>query len=142
MHRLEPVARIRQRAVHDGGERIGEIALLQRLAQRDFLDAARIGGNHFLVHGTRRLARLRRRNKACRERGDKACARFRQGQAARRKGVPVEKKSGEREGVGKIGRQFPARLGRAGSRAAATACRDRPRRRRATPRGPILARRK
>ena len=30
--RLEPVARVRQRAMHDGGQRIGEIALLERLA--------------------------------------------------------------------------------------------------------------
>ena len=44
MHRLQPVARIGQRAVHDGGERIGEIALLQRLAQRDLLDIAPVGG--------------------------------------------------------------------------------------------------
>ena len=58
VHRLEPVARIRQRAMHDGGERVSEIALLERLAQRDFLDPARIGGNHFLVHGGQALARL------------------------------------------------------------------------------------
>ena len=35
MHRLQPVARVGQRAAHDGGERIGEIALLQRVAQVD-----------------------------------------------------------------------------------------------------------
>ena len=35
MHGLQPVARVRQRAAHDGRERIGEIALLQRLAQVD-----------------------------------------------------------------------------------------------------------
>ena len=45
VHRLEPVARVRQRAVHDGGQRIGEIALLQRLAQRDLFDLALFGGN-------------------------------------------------------------------------------------------------
>ena len=33
MHRLQPVARVRQRAAHDGREGIGEIALLQRLAK-------------------------------------------------------------------------------------------------------------
>ena len=33
--RLQPVARIRQRAAHDGRERIGEIALLERVAQVD-----------------------------------------------------------------------------------------------------------
>ena len=32
MHGLEPVARIRQRPVHDRGERVSEIALLKRLA--------------------------------------------------------------------------------------------------------------
>ncbi len=36
MHGLQPVARVRQRAAHDGGERIGEVALLERLAQVDF----------------------------------------------------------------------------------------------------------
>ena len=51
MHRLEPVARVRQRAVHDGGERVGEIALLQRLAQRDLLHFPWRGGNQFLIHG-------------------------------------------------------------------------------------------
>jgi len=35
MHRLQPVARVGERAVHDGGERIGEIALLERIAQVD-----------------------------------------------------------------------------------------------------------
>ena len=34
MHRLQPVAHIGQRALGDGGQRIGEIALGQRLAQR------------------------------------------------------------------------------------------------------------
>jgi hypothetical protein len=43
VHRLEAVARIRQRAVHDGGERIGEIALLKRITQGDFLHIGRIG---------------------------------------------------------------------------------------------------
>ena len=37
VHRLHTVARVGQRAVHDGGERIGEIALLERLAQGDLL---------------------------------------------------------------------------------------------------------
>ena len=44
VHRLEPVARIRQRAVHDGRQRIGEIALFQRIAQRDLLDRTADGG--------------------------------------------------------------------------------------------------
>ena len=38
MHGLQPVAHVGQRAVHDGGERVGEVALLQRLAQIDRLD--------------------------------------------------------------------------------------------------------
>src|SRR5215210_3771951 len=37
MNRFQPVARIRQRAVHDCRECIGEITLLQRLAQIDAL---------------------------------------------------------------------------------------------------------
>ena len=39
VHGLEPVARVRQGAVHNGGERIGEVALFQRLAQIDALHA-------------------------------------------------------------------------------------------------------
>ena len=35
MHGLQPVARVGKRAAHDGGERIGEIALLERVAQID-----------------------------------------------------------------------------------------------------------
>ena len=35
MHGLQPVARVGQRAAHDGRERIGEIALLERVAQVD-----------------------------------------------------------------------------------------------------------
>ena len=38
VHGLQPVARIRQRAVHDGRERIGEVALFQRLLQIDRFD--------------------------------------------------------------------------------------------------------
>ena len=44
VHRLEAVARVRQRAMHDGGERVGEIALLERIAQRDLLDVRRTAG--------------------------------------------------------------------------------------------------
>ncbi len=51
VHRLEPVARVRQRAVHDGGKRVGEIALFQRVAQRDFLDVGRFGRNQPFAHG-------------------------------------------------------------------------------------------
>ena len=51
VHRLQPVARVRQRAVHDGRQRIGEIALFQRLAQRDVLDVGRFGRNQPFTHG-------------------------------------------------------------------------------------------
>ncbi len=40
VHRLQPVAHIRQRARHDGGQRIGEIALGQRVRQARILDVA------------------------------------------------------------------------------------------------------
>ena len=50
VHRLEPVARVRQRAVHDGGQRVLEIALLERLAQRDLLHMAARRGNQLLAH--------------------------------------------------------------------------------------------
>ena len=57
VHGLEAVPRIRQRAMHDCGQRVGEIALLQRLAQRDVLNRARLGGNHLLRHGLQRYSR-------------------------------------------------------------------------------------
>ena len=38
MHRLQPVAHIRQRARHDGRQGIGQVALLERLPERDRLD--------------------------------------------------------------------------------------------------------
>ena len=41
VHRLQPVAGVRQRAMHDGRERIGEIALFQRIAQHDLVDFGR-----------------------------------------------------------------------------------------------------
>ena len=50
VYRLEAVARIGQRAVHDRGERVSEIALFQRLAQRDLFDVAFVGGNQSLSH--------------------------------------------------------------------------------------------
>ncbi len=55
MHRLQAVARIGQRAMHDGGERVGEIALLERLAQRDLLDLAPVWGNQLFTHEIRVL---------------------------------------------------------------------------------------
>ena len=38
VHRLQAVAHVGQRPVHDGGERIGEVALLQRVLEADRLD--------------------------------------------------------------------------------------------------------
>ena len=52
MDGLKPVPRIRERTMHDGGERISEVALLERLAQRDFLNVLWFGGNQCLAHGT------------------------------------------------------------------------------------------
>ncbi len=40
MDRLQPVAHVRQRAVHDRGEGVGEVALFERLAEVDRLDIA------------------------------------------------------------------------------------------------------
>ena len=40
VHRLQPVAHVGQRAVHDGGERVGEIALLKRRPEIDRDDLA------------------------------------------------------------------------------------------------------
>ena len=50
MNGLEPVARIRQRAPGDGGERVLEITLLQRLPQRNLFDVAVARGNQLLSH--------------------------------------------------------------------------------------------
>ncbi len=51
MHRLETVARIRQRAIHDGRQRVGEITLLERLTQWNVVCLAFRRGNQFLTHG-------------------------------------------------------------------------------------------
>jgi hypothetical protein len=51
VHRLQPIARIRKRAIHDRGEGVGEIALFQRLAQSDLLDLAFFRGNQSFSHG-------------------------------------------------------------------------------------------
>ncbi len=58
MHRLEPVARIRQGAPRDGGERVLEIALLQRVPQRDLLDLAVARTNQLLAHEPRVTAKV------------------------------------------------------------------------------------
>ena len=52
MDRLQAVARIRQRPVHDGGERVGEIALLQRILEIDGLDLAARRRVDRLAHAT------------------------------------------------------------------------------------------
>ena len=54
VHRLQPVARIRERPPGDGRERVGEVALLQRLVQRHRIDAAAVGrqGRRRLGHGS------------------------------------------------------------------------------------------
>src|SRR6202040_1828249 len=59
MDRLEAIARIRERAVHDGGERVSEITLFKRLAQRDLVYRTRLGGNHLLIHGSLFMAHQR-----------------------------------------------------------------------------------
>ena len=38
VHRLQPVAHVRQRAGHDGGERVGEVALAERVGEGGVLD--------------------------------------------------------------------------------------------------------
>ena len=52
MHRLQPVAHVGQRARHDGRERIGEIALAQRLGEIDLADFAHLGGGGFAHAGS------------------------------------------------------------------------------------------
>ncbi len=50
VHGLQAVAHIRQRAVHDGGQRVREVALFQRILQLHGLDRARARQNWFLAH--------------------------------------------------------------------------------------------
>src|SRR5579871_5298561 len=50
MHRLQPIACVRQRAVHDGRKRVSEIALFQRIAQRDLVDLGGIRRNQCFAH--------------------------------------------------------------------------------------------
>ncbi len=50
VHRLQAIARIGQRAMHDGGERIGEIALFQRVAQRNLVNLGRFRRNQCFSH--------------------------------------------------------------------------------------------
>ena len=44
MHRLQPVAHVRQRARHDRGQRVGQIALAERVGEIDVADLANNGG--------------------------------------------------------------------------------------------------
>src|SRR3546814_9599972 len=46
MHRLQPVAHVGQRARHDRGERIGEVALAERAGEVDGPDLAGVGVAH------------------------------------------------------------------------------------------------
>ena len=52
VHRLQAVAGVRQRAVHDGRERISEVALLERVAQTNLMDLSRFfRRNQSFSHG-------------------------------------------------------------------------------------------
>ena len=51
VHWLQPVARVRQRPVHDRRQRIGEVALLEGRAQCDVVHLGGIGGNQDVAHG-------------------------------------------------------------------------------------------
>ena len=65
MHGLQPVAHVRECAVHDGRERVGEVTLLQRLAQVHRLDRpGRIRRRCAFSHASRlahRVSLLKRR---------------------------------------------------------------------------------
>ncbi len=50
VHRLQAIAHVGERPVHDGRERISEVALLECVAQPDFLNGTGIGGNQLLAH--------------------------------------------------------------------------------------------
>jgi len=62
VHRLQSVARVRQRAAGDGGQRVLQIALFERLAQRDLFDAAGGWRNQLFAHD-KELMRARGMNK-------------------------------------------------------------------------------
>ena len=53
VHRLQAVAGVRQRAVHDGRKRVRKIALFQRIAQHDLVDLGRFRRSGLLSHGSR-----------------------------------------------------------------------------------------
>ena len=57
VHRLQPVAHIGQRTVHDGGQRIGQVALFQRFLEVDLLDVlGAFGRGNVLAHDSRFIA--------------------------------------------------------------------------------------
>ena len=61
MHGLQAVAHVGQRAVHDRRQRVGEVALFERVLQVDRLDAVGAGQNRFVAHGGWASAARRRR---------------------------------------------------------------------------------
>ncbi len=50
VHGLQAIAHVGQRAVHDGRQRVGEVALFQRIPEVDRLDAVGAGQNRFVAH--------------------------------------------------------------------------------------------
>jgi hypothetical protein len=66
MHRLQAVARIGQRAVHDGRQRIGQIALLERLFQVDALNVIAAAGRYQAFSHGAGLEEALIRGKRCR----------------------------------------------------------------------------
>jgi uncharacterized membrane protein YecN with MAPEG domain len=68
MHRLQAVAHIGQRAVHDGRQRIGQIALLERLFQVDALNVIAAAGRYQAFSHGAGLEEALIRGKRCRHR--------------------------------------------------------------------------
>ena len=57
VNRLQAIAHIGQRPVHDGGQGIGEVALFQRILQLDADDTLRpLEGRNVLAHDSRFIA--------------------------------------------------------------------------------------
>ena len=59
MHRLQAVAGIRQRAMHDGRKRVGEVTLLERIAQHDLMDFSRFRRNQPFPHTVKTFSSFR-----------------------------------------------------------------------------------
>ena len=66
VHGLEPVAHVGQRAVHDGGKGVSQVALFQRVLQLDGLHGRR-EENRFVSHGLEVAAAMRRAKMRLRE---------------------------------------------------------------------------